>query len=256
MVCRYMTIHTHRSHTMATQNGYVLYEGPSLLDGAPIVVIATMKTNNAKTGDMVQTWVMRSDIEPHKALQTGEDSSVCGDCIHRPANQGSCYVTVFQAPLSVYRAYHRGAYSHDTEAFKRVLQRRKLRIGAYGDGAAAPATMWLEYTQVAMGHTGYTHQIAHTGFDKRMLQVAMVSADTEAQARELQARGIRYFRTIREGIDSPLERREVECLSDSMDKSCADCLLCDGGTKGQSVYINIHGSKAQNYNPDLIAVAA
>ena len=241
---------------MAKPNGYVLYEGPSLLDGKPIVVVATMSTNNAKTGDMVQTWILRSDIEPHKALQTGDDSSVCGNCIHRPAKQGSCYVTVFQAPLTVYRAYHRGAYSYDTAEFKTRLATRKLRIGAYGDGAAAPATMWLEYTQVAMGHTGYTHQIDHAGFDKRMLDVAMVSADTEAQARKLQAQGIRYFRTIREGIDAPLERREVECLSDSMGRSCADCLLCDGGTKGQSVYINIHGAKASNYNPDIIAVAA
>ena len=81
------------------ERGFVLYEGPSLIDGAPIVVVATLKTSNIKTGDMVQTWILRSDIEPHHAVKSGDDLSICGDCIHRPANQGSCYVTVFQAPL-------------------------------------------------------------------------------------------------------------------------------------------------------------
>jgi hypothetical protein len=241
---------------MKKQKGFILYEGPSRLDGAPIVVVATMSTNNAKTGDMVQTWIMRSDIEPHKALETGADSSVCGDCVHRPANQGSCYVTVFQAPLAIYRAYHRGAYSHNVAQLESILPLRKLRIGAYGDPAAAPADMWLHYADLALGNTGYTHQIAHSSFQSELLGAVMVSADTEAQAQVLQAQNIRYFRTIREGIDAPLERREVECLSDSKGLSCAECLLCDGGTKGQSVYINIHGSKAAKYNPDLIAVAA
>jgi hypothetical protein len=214
-----------------------------------------MSTNNEKTGDMVQTWILRSDVEPHKALQTGEDASVCGDCVHRPANQGSCYVTVFQAPLAVFRAYHRGSYSHDVQQFEQRLATRKLRIGAYGDPAAAPASIWLRYAGIALGNTGYTHQLDHPSFDPAILGAVMVSADTQAQAEVLQARGIRYFRTVREGIDKPLARREVECLSDSVGKSCADCLLCDGGTKGQSVYINIHGSKAKNFNPDLIAVA-
>ena len=44
---------------MATNpNGRILYEGPSMLDGAPIVVIATgfaERTANAKTGSMIQT---------------------------------------------------------------------------------------------------------------------------------------------------------------------------------------------------------
>ena len=37
------------------ERGYILYEGPSMLDGEPIAVIATMTTSNVKTGDMVQT---------------------------------------------------------------------------------------------------------------------------------------------------------------------------------------------------------
>ena len=36
--------------------GYIIYEGPSLLDNKPIVVVALVgKSSNQKTGAMVQT---------------------------------------------------------------------------------------------------------------------------------------------------------------------------------------------------------
>ena len=79
----------------------ILWEGASLLDGAPIVAIATFASRNAKTGDMVQTWIMRADMAPMDALASGDDVSICGDCMHRPANGGSCYVKVWQAPRSI-----------------------------------------------------------------------------------------------------------------------------------------------------------
>ena len=64
---------------MSKPNGYILYEGPSGIDGAPIVVIATGFANssaNAKTGDMIQTWIIRSDIAPHHAVKSGDDASI------------------------------------------------------------------------------------------------------------------------------------------------------------------------------------
>jgi hypothetical protein len=57
-----------------TPNGYILYQGPSAIDGKPIVVIATgfaSKSNNGKTGDMIQTWIIRQDIAPHLAVKSG-----------------------------------------------------------------------------------------------------------------------------------------------------------------------------------------
>lgn len=42
--------------------GVILYQGPSLIDGAPIVVIANrivLESGNAKTGAMVQTFIIR-----------------------------------------------------------------------------------------------------------------------------------------------------------------------------------------------------
>ena len=43
--------------------GFVLYEGPSKLDGEPIVAIATLKTENTKTGPTIQTWILKADKE-------------------------------------------------------------------------------------------------------------------------------------------------------------------------------------------------
>ena len=46
----------------------IIYEGPSLLDGQQIVVIATgikSKSSNGKTGGMIQTWILLCDIDPH-----------------------------------------------------------------------------------------------------------------------------------------------------------------------------------------------
>ena len=64
---------------MKKPTGYIIYEGSAVYDGMPIVMIATRETANNKTGDMWQTWIMRSDIEPHTAVKSGDDFSVCGN---------------------------------------------------------------------------------------------------------------------------------------------------------------------------------
>jgi hypothetical protein len=61
---------------------YIIYEGPSLYDGAPIVVLVQTGSSNRKTGDMVQTYILRSDIDPITASRTGKDSAICGTCPH------------------------------------------------------------------------------------------------------------------------------------------------------------------------------
>jgi hypothetical protein len=92
----------------------ILYQGKSALDGAPIVVIAnriTNASNNEKTGHMVQTWILRADMSPQEAINQGLNSSVCGACMHRPANNGSCYVNIGYAPRSTYDAFKRKRYA-------------------------------------------------------------------------------------------------------------------------------------------------
>lgn len=67
-------------------NGVVIYRGPSMLDGAPIICVAlglAAASTNAKTGALVQTLIIREDLSPTDAIQQGLDASVCGTCIHR-----------------------------------------------------------------------------------------------------------------------------------------------------------------------------
>jgi len=61
--------------------GIVAYRAPSYSDGPPIVAVLTgvgRPSRNPKTGPMVQLWIMRSDVEPHVAVKSGADASVCG----------------------------------------------------------------------------------------------------------------------------------------------------------------------------------
>jgi len=50
-----------------------------------IVLLSGLKTpsKNVKTGPMLQTIIIRSDIHPTEALKTGQDEAVCGSCVHR-----------------------------------------------------------------------------------------------------------------------------------------------------------------------------
>ena len=70
--------------------GFVFFDGASLIDGAPIVGIAVLSSVNRKTGNMVQTYILRADQAPLDAIRAGDDESICGDCVHRPALGGSC----------------------------------------------------------------------------------------------------------------------------------------------------------------------
>jgi hypothetical protein len=45
--------------------GFILYEGPSELDGAPIVAIAITSSDNRKTGDMHRDFQLTIDIRVH-----------------------------------------------------------------------------------------------------------------------------------------------------------------------------------------------
>jgi hypothetical protein len=87
------------------KNG-IIYQGPSLLDGAPIVVIANYSKSNRKTGGVVQTYILRADMNPLEASKTGADFSICGDCKHKgtpttdktrkTALKRTCYVILGQ----------------------------------------------------------------------------------------------------------------------------------------------------------------
>ena len=221
--------------------GYIAYEGPSEIDGAPIVVIVNKiaaASKNDKTGEMVQTFIIRSDVNPVQALQTGDDVSICGMCAHRPVlakNTGAapCYVQVAKSVLSVFNAYKRGRYvKADPATIARVIAGKRLRIGTYGDPFAAPVRVWQEMIQFVAGHAGYSHQWQDTRFDHAAwAPLVMASADTIDEAAQANLYGMRVFR-VSVGVDR--QAGEVTCPASAEGgrrATCADCMLCGGTSK-------------------------
>lgn len=243
---------------MATTNqptGYIVYEGPSLLDGAPIVAIALTGSSNRKTGNMVQTYIIRQDVKPTDALKTGQDASVCGDCKHRPINGGACYVVVAQGPVVVWKGYKAGKYPKATpDQIAQLGQDRMVRLGTYGDPMAVPAEVWEVLTVGAAGRTGYSHQWGNKALPAhhvaRIMALTMASVDDQREASQAQAQGLRYFR-IR-SADEPISAREFMCpASDEAGKrkTCSQCGACDGSERGlkASPVIIVHGTKARKF---------
>ena len=240
-------------------NSLIVYEGPSEIDGKPIVVILTgldQSSANGKTGDLVQSFIIRADVEPHDALKTGDDASVCGMCPHRPLivkmleragiTSTPCYVRVGESVLSVFRAYRRGSYARASSIAQvaAVLRGRKLRLGTYGDPAAAPVGLWDLLVSLAAGHVGYTHQWQSVGFDARAWSpLVMASVDSAAEADQARALGMRYFR-VSIGVDrQPLEVTCPASAEGGRKAQCSDCMLCGGTSKAaRSIVIADHAS--------------
>ncbi len=236
-------------------NGAVLWRGASLLDGAPIVVIATglaSGSSNRKTGAMVQTYILRADVSPLDAVRTGADVSICGECPHRgkptagadgPHTARTCYVNVGQGALSVWRAWMRGRYPEAIDVCDIGLL-NIVRLGTYGDPAAAPAEMWQRLVLLSRGHTGYTHQWRKA---PALRTLCMASADSVADAQEAQAQGWRTFR-VAMPCDAPRLALEAVCPASAeagRKLTCATCLACAGadGRRG-SIVIQAHGGFA------------
>lgn len=229
-------------------NGVVLYDGPSALDGAPIVAVMTFQSSNDKTDNIPQVWILRSDVDPLSASRQKLDSSICGDCPHRRSTGGACYVTLHQAPLSVFRSYGRGNYPtvapEQAAALVRRIQ-RKIRLGAYGDPAAVPFDALETFLGALTEWTGYTHQ--WQSCDRRWKDYLMASCDSPFDRLIAKAEGYRVFRATAPG--APLQEGEIMCVNESHGKTCAQCGLCDGTKRGTrtavaDIGIPVHGALA------------
>lgn len=231
---------------------FIIYEGPSLYDGAPIVVIAQAASLNSKTGNMLQTFILRSDIDPVSASRMGLDSAICGDCPHMgtpnpdsdkgQAKGRTCYVTLAHAPLGKYKAYKRGAYAqafgHDN--IRAIGLGRMVRLGTYGDPACVPSYIWESLLSACAGHTGYTH-----GKVNPMPQDIMTSADSAAQAQAAWARGERTFRVLA-SLEDIMRDKEALCPASAeagKRTTCDSCKLCAGASvRAKSIAIVAHGT--------------
>lgn len=229
-------------------NNGIIYNGPSLLDGKPIVVIATYSDRNTKTGRVLQTYILREDISPLDASKTGEDYSICGSCKFRgtPTNDPKrkqavdrgCYVNLGQGPTIVYKAYQRGVYpmADSYEDRKSLGHRRVVRVGTYGDPAAAPKHIWTELLESCDTWLAYTHQHSWEP------EIAMQSVESHLEAHMHWQHGRRTFRVIAD-LGQLDTRNEVLCPASKeagRRVQCNQCRLCAGFKQAKSVAIVEH----------------
>ena len=227
----------------------ILYEGPSMLNGEPIVAIATglkKPSSNVKTGPVVQCWILSADETPAEAAKSGKDSAVCGNCPLRPANTGACYVTLFQGPRSIWTTWKRGGY---LPFDARVFHGLPVRFGAYGDPAAVPFEIWDTIGFQARMTTGYTHQWRDC--DPLHKHYCMASVETEADALEARDRGWRTFRVTTSPGDKSLSS-EVTCPASEEAGhkiQCIQCGACDGTASNRKshIVIHAHGSRIKKF---------
>jgi hypothetical protein len=248
--------------------GYVVYDGPSLLDGSPIIAVVTginSKSDNAKTGAMPQMWILARDTHPITASRLGLDASVCGACPHMGkadptkgtgwARERTCYVRLNGAPTSVWRTFQAGRYPTISPVeLARMVADKGLRLGAYGDPAAVPADVWAPAADAAKANgkavNGYTHQWKEARF-QHLRPWLMASTDTAEEQISAVEMGWRVFRV--RSSSEPLLPREVMCPASAEYEaragkrtSCTECKMCNGTASRfeRSVAIVAHGNGA------------
>jgi hypothetical protein len=244
-------------------NGFILYRGPSEIDGKPIVVaVVGLETggSNSKTGSMAQVYILPDGINPIKAIHTGDDHSVCGTCIHRgrividPKTglrknvDRTCYVTMFRGPRVVYDGLQRGLYPDvPLSRARRLLAHLRMRVGAYGDPGAVPMSIW----DVALDRVAELNSYTHLWKQFPMLSAfCMASVDTEEEREEAKALGFRTYRV--RCTDDPVLKGEGQCpASNELGKAvqCAQCMLCGGARTNAKADITIiaHGVGAKRF---------
>lgn len=217
--------------------GYIVYDGPSRIDGSPILGIVTTVTTNPKTGPMSQLWIVLKDKSPVDAVKDGTDKAVCGDC---PMHDG-CYVLAFQGPRSVWQSYQSGKYPIATKRDLAKIKSQPVRLGAYGDPCALPITV-LRSLFGDRGVTGYTHQWRNEE-NSAYSAYLMASTETDKDDQEAIAKGFRPFRIIAPNAPTP---SYPACPADR-GISCAECMACGGNSSRPSKgrWVRIHGNKAK-----------
>lgn len=227
----------------------VIWSGPSLWDSQPIVVLASgfqRPSMNRKTGFMIQTYILRQEGSPITNIQSGADSSICGDC---PLRKRVCYVDP-RASNNIWRMWERG----DLDTWKNTTLPFPLRLGAYGDPAMVPLSAWLPLINKAPGWTGYTHRWRDC--DPEWRNYLHASVESYGDLKLAHSMG---WATYRVAIDGELPiRGEQACLYSVNKTQCSACLKCNGNT-GKNIVIPVHGvaHKIQVFNklrsaiPDL-----
>ncbi len=245
-MCKYVILFYGRNETV-NKNTVELWRGMSRIDDAPIVVLMSglkEASTNEKTGDMLQTFILRQDVSPVEAIQNGSDESICGTCRHRGTmGNRTCYVNVGKSVSAVWRSWSAGRV-RPVQNLATIAAGRRVRLGTYGDPGAVPVHVWQTLLQSAVRHTGYSHLWQTLPLEYQSIVVA--SVDTETEYQHAKFAGWRTFRVKAEG--SVTLPREISCpASEEAGKrtTCSTCTLCNGATPNDTrkdIVINAHGA--------------
>ncbi len=228
---------------MKKANTYLLYKGS--VNGERYIVTATMKSENSKTGDMVQIAILLEDVDPVAAVLSGLDATtICQDCPFASGN--GCYVNVGQGPGSIWKAYKRGNVPYLRPAdYVDHFKGRKVRFGSYGNPTLIPISIVKSIASICDGWTGYFHNWHSMAPEKARQWNRYFMASTETKS-SLQLANQLRLRTFHASPEKP--SGHLECLSDTHNIECKDCMLCTGGRNAKSIWINPHGSKKKKAN--------
>ena len=232
----------------------VVWEGPSQLDGTPIMLVAhavTAPSENRKTGDMLQLSIMRADMDPISAWATGQDGAVCpGACDHRSkarGGDGTCYVN--KARLSsAWRAARRAADAGRVGAAPELFRGARVRCGMEGDPAAVPLEVWTPILEAAQAHTGYT--AAWRTLPREWSRYFMASVGSPADYLRARSAGWSPFAASASAAD---DRDYAAAGADvcraerpTAPMACVDCLGCNGSrssaTGRPGFHLPMHGA--------------
>lgn len=243
-------------------SSFILWEGDSPYFGeparrAPLVLIATGvngESDNPKTGPMVQTWLLRRDMHPSLAINSGEDEATCNGCPLRPylvrasgAKPGEkppqCYVNSGQAINQIWTTYKENKYPKlARRSFKRIFGGRTVRLGSYGNFSNVPLAVIAAICEAAKW-TMYEHNWRNAPW---LIPYAMASVSSVEEKVEANLLGWRTFRVKRPEDDVLPD--EVYCPADeerTRPVTCHKCLLCCGTERAaRNVCINDHGPTA------------
>jgi hypothetical protein len=234
-----------------TENGIVLWSDWNT------VAIATTGTTNAKTGDMIQIWIMDRNLHPVESIRTGKDSSLqCAGC---PLASGSgCYVSPLPL-MAIWRKFTRNEYPHlniFSSEWNAFWKGKSVRFGAYGNPSLLPLPVVESIAKLAKRHTGYFHNWKELSSEEAKAYGRFFMASCEPwNVQHAKSLGLRTFTVLPEG---KAPEGSLECLADSRGLTCAECGLCDGTERSAkrsvplpSVWIKAHGFKTRKANATL-----
>lgn len=214
--------------------------------------VVTTDSNNRKTSNMAQIWIMSKKYAP-KALRLTVDGdspdrhSTCEGCILAGSN--GCYVT--NQPLaSIFKKWQKGGYGVLQDEFVEEFFRGKaVRFGAFGNPSVLPIDLVARIVSVASKHTGYFHNWHLMKPETAKQYGAFFMASCEPSNRAKAAKlGLRTFTTYTKGSAEKRAyedgTREIVCPNVTSNISCKECGLCDGTSRATwlpSIAIEVHG---------------